>query len=337
MAYTPKYTLTKKILVDLNASERLYGRLDGIVVPNNLLLNLERENLIQSSFSSNRIEGNKLSQYDVTNLILDERTPVSHDEFDVKNYYDILRNLQSISERKLDLNLILDLHRMLFAKTKPQMAGKIRNIEVVIGRQGSDGKWIIRHTPPTSKVTEIERKLQSVLKWVNESDDLPIIKCAIFHHYFVYIHPFEDGNGRVCRIMTSLLFLKFGYEINRYFILDDYYDTDRNNYSAMLHTADGGDLTQWIEYFIEGVRRSLESSVAKIEIGLQASKVSLRPTKGEQRIVEILKRKREVTSSDVASDLNVSRQQAHNLLSGVVAKGYVVPVGRGKASYYKIR
>jgi Fic family protein len=81
-----KYKLSKKLLENISSIERLYGQLESQVVPRELLLNLEKHNLVKSSFSSNSIEGNPLSQEEVTNLILGGRVPANRDEKEVKNY-----------------------------------------------------------------------------------------------------------------------------------------------------------------------------------------------------------------------------------------------------------
>ena len=91
VVFKPKYSLTPKILLNINEIERLYGRLEGMTIPQQLLLNLERDNLIQSSFASNSIEGNPLSEAQVSNLILNDRVPVNRDEKEVVNYFQILK------------------------------------------------------------------------------------------------------------------------------------------------------------------------------------------------------------------------------------------------------
>ncbi len=82
-----KYKLSKKLLENISSIERLYGQLESQIVPKELLLNLEKHNLVKSSFSSNSIEGNPLSQEEVTNLILGGRVPANRDEREVKNYF----------------------------------------------------------------------------------------------------------------------------------------------------------------------------------------------------------------------------------------------------------
>ena len=255
--FQPKYDLTKTLLTNITQIERLYGQLESLKIPQKLELNLERDNLIQSAYVSNSIEGNPLSEREVTNLLLSDRIPVNRDEKEVSNYFHILKTLNQESKKDIDINLTLEIHKNLMEGVKDQIQGEIRNERVVIGKYLSQLKTLpklkVKHEPPSHKRAKIELELKKLYIWLEHEQDLPIaIKTGIFHHHFVYIHPFVDGNGRVCRLLTALVFLKSNYFINKYFVLDDYYDIDRMMYSDKLHTADSGDKTEWLEYFSEG-------------------------------------------------------------------------------------
>ena len=331
-----KYNLSKKILENISSIERLYGKLESQVVPKELLLNLEKHNLVKSSFSSNSIEGNPLSQEEVTNLILGGRTPANRDEKEVRNYFDILKQIGK-KFTTLNIDTILKIHKQLLEGVENEISGEIRNRKVVVGNPTQDGSIIIKHEPPKHTRMEIKQLLQELIEWTNTSEELPILKAGIYHHEFVYIHPFVDGNGRVCRLTTTLLLDKLGYKINKFFILDDYYDIDRIMYSDSLHSADSGDKTEWLEYFTDGVKYSLQSSLAKIEEGLKSISFDMRPSKREKDVLELIKKYKEITSSDVAKDLNISRQQAFNLLDSLVSKGYLEKQGSTKNSFYILR
>jgi len=331
-----KYKLSKKLLENISSIERLYGQLESQIVPKELLLNLEKHNLVKSSFSSNSIEGNPLSQEEVTNLILGGRVPANRDEKEVKNYFNILKQIGKEYDT-LNIDTILNIHKELLEGVENQIAGEIRNSKVVVGNPSQDGDIVIKHEPPKHTKKEIVKLLEELIDWTNTSEELPILKAGIYHHEFVYIHPFVDGNGRVCRLTTTLLLDKLGYKINKYFILDDYYDIDRIQYSDSLHSADSGDKTEWLEYFTDGVKYSLQSALAKIEEGLKNISFDMRPTNREKDVLELIKKYKEITSSDVAKDLDISRQQAFNLLDGLVSKGYLEKQGSTKNSFYILK
>lgn len=331
-----KYKLSKKLLENISSIERLYGQLESQVVPRELLLNLEKHNLVKSSFSSNSIEGNPLSQEEVTNLILGGRVPANRDEKEVKNYFNILKQIGK-EYNSLDIDTILKIHKELLVGVEGQIGGEIRNREVVVGNPASDGNIVIKHEPPKHTRKEITKLLEELVDWTNISEELPILKAGIYHHEFVYIHPFVDGNGRVCRLSTTLLLDRLGYKINKYFVLDDYYDIDRIQYSDSLHSADSGDKTEWLEYFTDGVKYSLQSALAKIAEGLKSISFDMRPTNREKDVLELIKKYKEITSSDVSKDLNISRQQAFNLLDSLVSKGYLEKQGITKNSFYILK
>jgi len=335
--FKPRYSITSRILTNINEIERLYGRLEGVRIPKQLLLNLERENLIQSSFASNSIEGNPLSQAEVSNLLLNNRVPVNRDEKEVVNYFQILKTLDTKTSKPLDLSLILELHNKLMTGVKNEIKGKIRERQIVVGSRDESNKLIVKHNPPYHTKHQIEITLQELLNWIQNAKELPILKTGLFHHQFVYIHPFEDGNGRVCRLLTALLFLKHKYLINKYFVLDDYYDIDRIQYSNKLHSADTGNQTQWLEYFTDGVKYSLQSALGKIETGLTKLTFDIRPTPKEQEVLKIVQKYRELTSQDLTKELHISRQQAFNLLKSLTEKGYIEKKGSTKNSYYILK
>ena len=89
--FKPKYKVSPKLLANIATIERLYGQIEAIKIPSKLELNLIRENLIESSYASNKIEGNPITLPEVTNLILDDRIPVNRDEKEIVNYFNILK------------------------------------------------------------------------------------------------------------------------------------------------------------------------------------------------------------------------------------------------------
>lgn len=338
----PNYQFSQQLLSSITQIERFYGQLEGLKIPQKLELNLGRDNLVQSAYVSNSIEGNPLSLREVTNLLLDDRVPINRDEKEVRNYFDILQDLSQYVKEEFSLALITKIHRQLMMGVKDKIAGQVRNRKVVVGKYSGQSEQAtsleIKHEPPYHQQDKIAKAIEELCVWLNQPSDLPtVIKAGIFHHHFVYIHPFVDGNGRVCRLLTALVFLKNNYLINKYFVLDDYYDIDRMMYSDKLNTADKGDKTEWLEYFADGVKYSLQGSLARVKEAILTLKIDERPTTKEKQVMNIIQQQREITSTQLAQELKVSRQQAHNLLSSLVNKGLLAKKGRTKNSYYFIK
>lgn len=340
--FKPKYSLTNKIINNVAQIERFYGQLESLQIPQQAELNLERDNLIKSSYFSNSIEGNPLSLAEVTNLLLDERIPTNRSEKEVCNYFSLLKNLSNFVDKPITIDAVLKIHRQLMNGVNDNIAGKIRNKKIIVGRyiNGENGpKLKIKHEPPTHSQKEIEKMLNELFFWLGDKkNDLPVaVKAGIFHHQFVYIHPFADGNGRTCRLLAALIFLQNKYFINKYFVLDDYYDIDKHLYSDSLHSADNGDCRKWLEYFSDGVKYSLQGAIAKVKNILSTFAVAKRPSNKEKFVLNMARELREITSNDAVENLNISRQQAHNLLSSLVKKGFLNKRGGTKGSYYVLK
>lgn len=332
----PNFTLTPKLLTNLTEIERYYGQLEGIRIPQQLQLNLERTNLIQSSYASNSIEGNPLSAGEVTNLLLNDRIPTNRSEKEIVNYYSILKSLDDKKNETLNLSLIINMHKDLLNGVDDKIKGQIRSVPIVVGRRQPD-QIIIKHNPPFHDRKSIENALNDLTNWISITKDSPILKAGIFHHEFVYLHPFEDGNGRVCRLLTALILLSNSYQINKYFVLDDYYDVDRSLYSDSLHSADSGDKTEWLEYFTDGVKYSLQSALSRIQEGIIKLSLDIRPSPREQQVLEIVRQYKEITSADLVKELKITRQQAFNLLKSLLGKGFLNKKGSTKNSFYILK
>lgn len=341
----PKFHFTIKIVNLIASIERLYGQLVGQDLLPSLSLKLSQENQILATHYSTSIEGNPLSPLDVTNIILGDQIPVTKSEIEVKNYFSVLNIIFGLARNKEELTpkLVLKLHKQLLANIERQGLGEFRDSGVFVGHR-TQTEVVIKHNPPYHTAKEIEKAISNLFAWVQENEALhPLIRAGILHHQFVYIHPFFDGNGRMARILTTFFLLLKHYAVAKYFILDDYYDIDRHEYSDMLHTADNGDETEWLEYFLDGIANSMQASLSRIE---ELQKANLDEITGEKRVLvtnreeevlQIVVEKKAVRTKDIQDQLRVTRQQAHALLASLVGKGLLEKFGKTKTSYYKLQ
>ncbi len=343
--FKPQFTLNFRILNILGNIERLYGKIQGEKLIPSLSMRLSQENQILATHYSTSIEGNPLSPQDVTNVILGDQIPTTKSEKEVSNYFNILTLLPSyVRDRKpITVEITETLQGMLLDGIEEKKdIGHIRNGGVFVGHQTKQ-EIVIKHNPPFHTSKEIRKALEELFTWLKEEGELPpLIKAAIMHHQFAYIHPFFDGNGRLARILTTYYLLQEHYEVSKYFIIDDYYDVDRTLYSDCLHSADKGDKTQWIEYFLEGIASSLQGAIARID---DLKRTNLDAIEGEKRVLvtpreeevlQIVIDKKAIKTSDIEKAFEVTRQQAHSLLSSLVTKGLLEKYGKTKQSYYKL-
>lgn len=342
--FEPKFSFTSKIVNTLGAIERLYGQLLGEKLVPSLALKLSNENQILATHYSTSIEGNPLSPFDVTNIILGDQIPSTKSEKEVKNYFSVLNKVFILVKKLTPLSneLTRELHHELMKDIEQKDLGEFRDGPVFVGHK-TKIEVVVKHNPPFHTRAEIKKALDELYIWVMKADELhPLIKAGVFHHQFAFIHPFFDGNGRLARILTAYFLMLKHYEVVKFFILDDYYDIDRQLYSDTLHRADMGNKTIWIEYFLEGIAHSLQAALARIE-GLKRQ--TLEDIEGEKRVLvtpreeevlEIILDKKAIKTSDVVESLAVTRQQAHSLLASLATKGLVSKYGSTKTSYYKL-
>jgi len=343
--FNPKFTLNFRILNTLASIERLYGKLQAEKLIPSLSLRLSQENQILATHYSTSIEGNPLSPQDVTNVVLGDHVPTTKSEKEVKNYFEIITKLPNLARERTPITVELTekLHKTLLKGIEKESLGKIRNGPVFVGHK-TEVEIVVKHNPPYHTEKEIKKALTDLYDWLKADSDLhPLLKAAIMHHQFAYIHPFFDGNGRLARILTTYYLLLEQYEVSKFFIIDDYYDIDRHLYSDVLHSADTGDKTSWIEYFLEGIATSLQGAIGRIgelkrhHLDHIEGEKRVLVTPREEEVLQIVINKKAIKTSDIEKAFSVTRQQAHSLLSSLVTKRLLKKYGSTKMSYYKLR
>jgi Fic family protein len=342
--FEPKLKLTLKMLSTLGAIERFYGQIHAEKLIPSLTLRLFQENQILATHYSTSIEGNPLSPQDVTNVVLNDKIPTTKSEKEVKNYFGILNKLSNLARKDtpISVDLTEKFHRELMNGIEEKSKWGLRDSGVFVGHKEKD-QMVVKHNPPHHSKKEIVKALDELYKWLSSEGEIhPLLKAGILHHEFAYIHPFFDGNGRIGRVLTTYYLILQHYEVAKYFILDDYYDVDRHLYSDTLHTADSGDKTQWLEYFLEGIASSLQAALGRLE-DLRSNNLDevtgekrVLVTSRQEEVLQILIEKKAIKTSDIEKAFGVSRQQAHSLLAGLVKKSLVEKFGTTKTSYYKL-
>ncbi len=218
---------------------------------------------IEWTYNSNSIEGNTLSLNE-TKLVIENGMTIKgkslKEHFEAMNHQDAIEFIISLSEKKKPLkeNDILDTHALILDKIEKEFSGRYRNSGVrIIGAN---------FNPPNA--LKIDSLMEELIQWTNkESFDLhPIIKSSIFHHRFVWIHPFFDGNGRTARLILNLLLLKEQYP--PIIILKN----DRIKYYDALNKANQGDYSKLILLVIQAAERTIDIFLSNMDNNLEAYK-----------------------------------------------------------------
>lgn len=341
--FKPNFHYTNRIVRNLT----LIAEARAIIINAPLIprweVSLRREALIRSAHSSTAIEGNPLSLEEVTALAEGRDIMVRRkDKQEVLNYLEALGRIPEFAKRsKFGSEDLLEIHKIVTKDTleNPEDEGTFRNRQVVVANRVT-GQTVFR-PPPTERVPQL---VADFFEWFNsqEANEIdPVIEAGVTHYEIVRIHPFIDGNGRTARIIATLVFYKRGFDVKRFFALDDYYDHDRRAYYAALRSVDQNtlDLTGWLEYFTDGVAVSIKAVKDKV-IGLskdikflkERGQVAL--TERQMKIVERIIERGEVTNRDVRNMFNISNRAALDEISKLVKLKVIKEVGKGRSTRY---
>ncbi|MEW6687342.1 MAG: Fic family protein [Candidatus Edwardsbacteria bacterium] len=306
---------------------------------------LRREAIIHSAHSSTSIEGNRLSLEEVSDLAQGREVMATRkDKQEVLNYLEVLGNIEKLTEGDLlQEKDILKIHRMVTEDTLDDAkdCGVYRHRYVVVANRFT-GEVIFR--PPKNE--DVPGLIRDLVEWINskEAKELdPIIEAGIAHYEFVRIHPFVDGNGRTARVLASLILYKRGFDTKQFFCLDDYYDSNRQAYYKALQRVNQEtlDLTNWLEYFVEGVNISVKAVKERV---IRLSSERLRKTKRGQialtekqmRIVEFININGQITNKDIRGMFKISNRAAVDEIDKLLKLKVVKRIGKGRSLHYEM-
>jgi len=343
--YSPNFNYTNKTVKNLTlTAEARTIILNSPLIPK-WEVSLRKEALIRSAHSSTSIEGNPLSLEEVSALakgrdIIARRK----DKQEVLNYLEALERMPELAKRTpFTPRDLLEVHKIVTKKTleNPKDEGIFRDRQVFVGNRITGE--VIFMPPPTEQVSEL---INDFFDWFNfpATDELdPVIHAGITHYELVRIHPFVDGNGRTARIMASLVFYERGFDVKRFFALDDYYDNDRRAYYAALKSVDQKtlDLTGWLEYFTEGIAVSIKDVKNKViglskDIKVLKEKDQIALTERQMKIVEWIVDKGAITNREVREMFNISNRAALNEITKLINLNVVESVEKGRNLRYEL-
>jgi Fic family protein len=343
MMFQPKFTYTNNIV-------RLLTRISSAreIILNSPLIpkwevTLRREAIIHSAHSSTSIEGNRLSLDQVSSLAHGREVMATRkDKQEVLNYLNVLENIEALTKKSsLSEQDILNIHRMVTKDTldNPDDCGAYRNRYVVVANRLT-GQVIFR--PPKNE--DVPGLINDLVQWINvgEAKELdPVIEAGISHYEFVRIHPFVDGNGRSARVFATLILYQRGFDTKQFFCLDDYYDSDRQAYYKALQSVDQktGDLTTWLEYFVEGVSVSIEVVKERVtrlssERLRKAERGQIALTERQMMIVEFINLHGNITNRNVREMFKISDRAALKEIRKLVDLKVIKSEGKGRSLQY---
>lgn len=283
--FSPTFTITNQILNNISKVEAAEE-----VIRHAPLLPLwekqfKEDAIVRAAYHGTHIEGNMLQKEEAKDVLLG-KTIIARprDIQEVINYRKVIELIDEEASKKIEKiteQLVLKLHRILTEKTLSVEQSGIYRLKQVIIRNSANGE--ITFKPPTP--LEVPFLMKEFIYWLNSDSSKQIhtvLKAGIVHHEFVRIHPFIDGNGRVGRALATLVMLLGGYDIRRFFSLEEYFDRDAIAYYEHLQKASAGDLTSWLEYFSFGA--AVEFTRIKEKILKLSKDVKMKDKMGGQQI-----------------------------------------------------
>ena len=306
-------------------------------------VSVRREELIRAAHASTAIEGNPLSLEEVSRLAEGREVMAARRaKAEVLNYLRVLEHISMYQDNGiLSEKNILALHRDVTRDTldDPATEGAFRTVRVVVGnRRTKEGVY----SPPAPK--EVRPQVDGLITWLNSDAARqmhPVLVAGLAHYELVRIHPFVDGNGRTARALATLILGMREFDIKRFFTLDDFYDSDRNAYYAVLKRTNGTypDCTPWLEYFLEGVEISLHRVKERV---LLLSSDEHRKVAGGQvalsgrqmKIIEFIHTNGSVKTGDLVQWYGISRQAAGKELARMTDLGLIRAEEKGRATRY---
>lgn len=343
--FTPKYQITDQILNKLAQIAEIKGMVEkSTLLPARESL-LRKAAIIKMAHTSTSIEGNVLNEYQVKKVAEGKKVQAESDQVkEVKNYLSALKKVDSLSVNKnFNKAEVLDVHRIVVSGlVEDKKSGHFRPGTVYIVNVEPEGKEEVAYTPP--KAHRVPTLVDELIKWTSEVKEIhPVIRAGLFHYQFVTIHPFTDGNGRVARLLTLLHLYQSGWDFKKALVLEDYYNRDRKKYYEHLQTATnyeerkGVDLTDWLEYFVEGFLMEAINLKEKVLLLAAAGgkESALRVLDSDElKIVDFVTTVGQVTSSDVVDILEVPKRTAQEKLKRLVEADVLKRMGKGPASFY---
>lgn len=338
--YTPKFTITPKITQDLEKLGVVFGYFRAVDLPASYKKELVAKVIAETIHASTAIEGNTLTQRQVDDVLNGRQVTARAKEIkEVENYNRALKEIEKLG-RQRDFQIreqtIKDIHKIILTDTDNKIAGKYRIKQVYVGD----------FLPPEH--FKVPTLVQELVAWINDpypKNLSPILYAGITHYQLVAIHPFEDGNGRTTRLLTTWILILNKYDMVSFFAPESFYNRDRKAYYEALSPADKyrvdnePNLTRWLEYFVSGMLIEAERAKSRIEQVLQEKSAVGRQyylSNNQRKMLRLATKKGAIKTADVLQATALSRKGAYNTLEKLVQLGLFEREGRGKGSYYKI-
>jgi Fic family protein len=357
--YSPTYTISNTILKNIGIIEGCKEVIDTAPMLPAWEKKFQEDAVVRQVHHGTHLEGNELNLNEAAQVVAgNEIIGRPRDIQEVLNYREVIDHIGRLAEKKADktnepeslhynisADLLLKLHKLTTnSLLSDEKRGVFRKTGVVI-KDSQTGAVTFRPPP----AVEVPFLVDLLLSWINDQEKNvhPVLIAGIVHYELNRIHPFVDGNGRVARALATYILYIAGYDIRRFFSLEEYYDRNSGEYYSALQSVSkqNGDLTIWLEYFTRGL--AIELTRIKDKIKKLSTDVHIKDRLGGQQIFLSERQIKMIEYIQQAGYLQnqmfpqlfpmVSEDTVLRDLKDLLDKGIIIKTGKTKGARYTIK
>lgn len=337
----PRQLLTPEIVNMIALLREFKGRQElYIESKSDVLTALLEVAKIQSTKASNRIEGIFTSDERLEAIVKEKSEPRNRSEEEIAGYREVLTTIHENYEYiNIRSNIILQLHRDLYAFSYSAVGGQYKNIDNIIAETDAQGNKITRFVPvPAFQTSEAMDNLcndfsEALAKGLYD----PLLLIPMFVLDFLCIHPFNDGNGRMSRLLTLLLLYRSGYIVGKYISIELLIEKSKETYYEVLQESSGAwhesesDYLPFLKYYLGITIKAYK------EFQDRVAHLQHRSYSKADRIKNVFDKKiGKITKAEIISLCpDISQTTVERTLSELIQSGYIEKIGQGKATGYK--
>ncbi len=293
---------------------------------------------IQSTEASNKIEGIVTTNARIKQLCLEKTTPRTRDEKEILGYRDVLNTIHENFEYiPIRASYILQLHRDLYQYSDKSIGGRFKNTQNYISEQRADGTSFVRFMPlePFETPDAVDAICENYNRAIDACVVDPLILIPVFITDFLCIHPFNDGNGRMGRLLTTLLLYRGGYVVGKYISIESKIEKNKALYYDVLQESSNlwhegkNDPTPFIKYLLGIVLSAYRDFEQRVDI------VSEKQSGLETVRCAIMQKIGKFTKSDLMELCpSIGKATIENALKKLTEQGEIERHGNGKNTFY---
>jgi Fic family protein len=297
---------------------------------------------VRSVGASTRIEGSKMSDEEVEILLkeIDITKIADRDSQEVVGYFETLDLISdSYEDIAISESSLKNLHNILlkYSEKDDWHKGDYKQHSNAVEAKLPDGtRQIIFQTTEAGFPTHDAMRM--LIDWYQNDDEThPLVKCALFAYEFVSIHPFQDGNGRLSRLLSTLLLLKHGYNWIQYVSFEHEIENRKTEYYRVLRSCQAQrpneNVTEWIRFFFD----ALGNIQRQLMIKLESKGVETRLSPREKSILTFIENNAGCKSGDIAKRLGIPNPTVKRILPALIEKNLIEKFGTGPGTNYSIK